>query len=469
MPRRPASSDVDVIDLLDPAADGDAWAAWRPAAREPEGSPVPHEDEAGSAGESGAARRRLLGWVAAGVVVALAIAAVVAASRPDRPAPQPWAGRYVIDGEPVTPFHADAPLHFGADGGFRVWAAGGPDEPSVLVQAMAGAEEPPVVFDGSVRMVNGVPLIDVVGDPEVVVVSKNFGHGDRVLIRARGLADQDVARLSNSLVLLHSAGKVIDVDIPDTSMARLGLHEETATRWRDQAVFGDDVLATRWIDHVGSSIVLRAGTGSVRDAVRTLGHLAGTAPVQHGDRWVAIPTDTGEPVVLWEQDGRLMSLEAPGDPGRLLAWSRLVRPMREAEWTATWAGLPGTYIEGEMVTLASGFRWAAAVQRADLGRTMAFRWQFTDPGNAEVTVTTKVRFRPSVMPFADRIVVGRSTYVFVSMPVAARSSSAVVRYGDGQRIVVPLRKVFDDLDVAMGAVRIDEPGPISVLAPIVQG
>lgn len=466
MPRRPADTGVDLIDLLDPSVEGDAWAAWRPAPSGPDAAPDRPE---GGSDATGGVSRRALAWVAAGVVVVLAVVAVVAVSRPDRPAPQPWAGRYVIDGEPVTPFHADATVRFGADGGFRVWAAGGPDEPSVLVQAMAGADVPPVVFDGSVRMVNGVPLIDVVGDPDVVVVSKNFGHGDRVLLRARGLSDQDVARISNSLVLLHSAGRVVDVDLPDTSMARLGLREESAARWRDQALFGDDVVATRWIDHVGSGIVLRAGTGDLDDSLRTLGHLAGAAPTRHGDRWVAIPTDTGEPVVLWEQDGRLMSLQAPGDPGRLLAWSRLVRPMREAEWVSTWAPLPGTYTEGPVVTLASGFRWAAAVQRADLGRTMAFRWQFTDPGNSEVTVTTKVRFRPSVMPFADRIVVGRTTYVFVSMPVAARSSTAVVRYGDGRSTVVPLRKVFDDLDVAMGALRVDEPGPISVLAPVVQG
>lgn len=411
-------------------------------------------------------RTRPATWVCLGVlavVLAVVVAAVVAGRDQRLPVPEAE-GRYVVDGGGLRPIAAERLTPSKDDGGFRIWSSGGASAATVILQAATDATTPYVSIDAEVRRAQGLAFVQSMGLDDSITVVREFGSADRVVMTARGLTDPDVAILANGLILLRAASRVVDVEVPDTTMTRMGLREVVRARWRDDALFGGVTSHVRYLDHLGNEVVLRVADGALEPSLVTLGHLAGAEPIGVGDRWYAVPADTGRPVVLWREDGRLLSLEGPGDPQRLLNWSRQVRSMTDGEWTATYSTLRSPDTVSAAVTLASGDGWRVAVSQVRRGAATTFRWEIEDPSRPGVTVTLPVRFRPNVMPFADRIVVGGATYVFVSAPSDAGGDAAVVTHGAGDETRLRLRKVFPDMAILMGALRVPEPGPVLVRA-----
>ena len=454
MPRRP--DDMEIIDVLDPDDPSIDWGV------------VPTAPARVAPSPPSASRRRRWPWVVGsiGVVAAVVIALVVTG---DDAAPDPVTepGRYVLVDPRLRNYSTDVATPFDDSGGFRVWAVGGPDEPHVEVQIDTRATDPFIAFDGATRNVQGLDFISTLGRANRVTVVRDLGREARMVVRASGLADADVAAIVNYTNIGTSAGRVADIVMPVGVERSLGLHEVVTGRWQDEVLYGTVETTMRYLDEQSNVVTLRVAKGSLFDQVTALGYLADRAAEPRGDRFVAQLTETGDAVVLWQQDGYVLSLTGPGDPERYVDLSQAVRPATADEWDTQLIFLRPDYRVGDFALLGRGTDWVAGVQRAERGGTTKLLWWFTVPSEPGTSTSVPVRFDATVQPFADRIVVDGVTYVLVSAPARSGVTDATVFFGESGIEQLTLTRPFADIPVVMAAFRVDDVGPVRVMTPAV--
>jgi hypothetical protein len=451
MPRRP--DDMEIIDVLDPDDPSIDWGVVHTAA------PPPPLAVRGP--------RRRWPWVAGSlaVVVAIVIALVVTG---DHPAPTELTapGRYVLVDSRLRNYSTDVATPFDDTGGFRVWAVGGPDQPHVEIQIDTEARDPFITFDGSTRNVQGLHFIDALGSrPGQVTVVRDLGRDSRMVVRATGIGDADVAAIVNYTNIGTSAGRVADVIMPVGVEQRLGLKEVVSSRWADEALYGAVQTTMRYLDEQSDVVTLRVAKGALFDQVTALGYLGDRAPRAEGGRFVGTVSSNGDAVVLWQQDGYVLSLSGPGNPERYYALSLGVRKATAAEWDTQLIFLRPDYRVGDFALLGRGDEWVAGVQRAERGGATKLLWWFTVPSQPGTSTSVPIRFEPTVQPFADRIVIDGVTYVLVSAPASSGVTDATVYFADSGVEQLTLTQPFPDIPVVMAAFRVDDPGPVRVMAP----
>jgi hypothetical protein len=343
---------------------------------------------------------------------------------------------------------------------------GGPDEPHVDIQIDTQARDPFIAFDGSTRNVQGLDFIDALGSrPGQVTVVRDLGRGARMVVHATGMSDADVAAVVNSSNIGTSAGRVADIVMPAGVQQRLGLKEVVTSRWADEALYGTVQTTMRYLDEASNVVTLRVAKGALFDQVTALGYLGDRAPRAEGDRFVGTVSSNGDAVVLWQQDGYVLSLTGQGNPERYYELSRSVRQATADEWDTQLIFLRPDYRVGDFAALGRGDGWIAGVQRAERGGATKLLWWFTVPSEPGTSTSVPVRFEPTVQPFADRIVIDGVTYVLVSAPATSGVTDATVFYGDSGVQQLTLTQPFADIPVVMAAFRVDDPGPVRVMAP----
>jgi hypothetical protein len=224
-----------------------------------------------------------------------------------------------------------------------------------------------------------------------------------------------------------------------------------------------------YLDAHSELVTLRIADGDLARQVRALSYLSTGTPQSNGGRTVATLVESGETVVMWEEDGHVLSLAAIATPATLLALSHAVRQATEDEWHTRLIFLRPDYRVGDFAFVAGApGEWAGGVQRAERDGLPQFLWWFSLPDDPSTSVSVPVRFDPLTMPFADRVVVGNATYVFVSMPGTSGVTTASVYAGDGSGTELTLDQAFPDVDVVFGAYRTSATGPVRVFTPGLQ-
>ncbi len=446
---------MEIIDVLDPDDLSIDWAVVQTA-------PVralPSPDDR--------VRRRRWPWAVGSIAVAatVVIALVVTGDDERTPAPVTAAGRYVLDDPRLRNYSTDVATPFDDTGGFRVWAVGGPDEPHVEIQIDTNASDPFVAFDGATRDVQGLDFISTLGRPDRVTVVRDLGRDSRMVVRAAGLADADIAAIVNDARIGTSAGRVADILMPVGVEQSLGLQEVVTGRWEDEVLYGAVETTMRYLDDRSNLVTLRVAKGSLFNQVTAFGYLADRAPTPRGDRFVGQLTTTGDAVVLWQQDGYVLSLTGTGNPERYYDLSQSVRPATAVEWDTQLIFLRPDYRVGDFAALGRGADWTAGVQRAERGGSTKLLWWFLVPSEPGMSTSVPVRFEPTVQPFADRIVIDGATYVFVSAPAGSGVTDATVFFGDSGVEQLTLTQPFADIPVVMAAFRVDDAGSVRVMAP----
>ncbi len=396
------------------------------------------------------------------IVAAIVVAVVVTRDRSAKVATEP--GRYVLVDSRLRNYSTDVATPYDDAGGFRVWAVGGPAEPHLEIQVDTNPRDPFTMFDGSTRDVHGLRFIDTLGRPGQVTVVRDLGSA-RLVVRATGLSDADVAAAVNGTNVVLRGGRVTDIVMPTSVQQSLGLKEVVRSRWADEALYGTVETTMRYLDESSNVVTLRVAKGSLADQVTALDYLGHRAATVRGDRYVGQLAVSGDAVVLWEQDGNVLSLTGPGNPERYDALSRGVRPATKAEWDTQLIFLRPDYRVGDFALLDRGDGWIAGVQRAERGGATKLLWWYTVPSEPGTSTSVPIRFEPTVEPFADRIVVDGVTYVLVSAPASSGVTDATVFYGDSGVKQLTLTQPFADVPVVMAAFRVDTPGPVRVMAP----
>ena len=450
MPRRP--NDMEIIDVLDPDDPSIDWGVVRPATP----APPPLAPRAS---------RRRWPWVTASLILVLAIVVAVVVVGGDEPTEPTAAGRYVLVDSRLRNYSTDVATPFDDAGVFRVWAVSGPDQPHVAIQIDTQARDPLVVFDGSTREVDGITVIDALGRPGQVTVVRDLGDGARMVVRSTGLSDADVAAVANAGRVFDEQGVLVDITIPVALEQRLGLQQVVSSRWQDEALYGTVETTMRYLDESSNVVTLRVAKGSLSQQVAALDYLANRPSTLRGERSVGQLATTGDAVVLWEQDGYVLSLTGPGNPERYVALSRGVRKATAAEWDTQLIFLRPDYRVGDFALLGRGEEWIAGVQRAERGGATKLLWWFTVPSEPGTSTSVAVRFEPTVEPFADRIVIDGVTYVLVSAPASSGVTDATVFFADSGVEQLTLTQPFPDIPVLMAAFRVDDLGPVRVMAP----
>ncbi len=446
---------MDLIAVLDPDDPSIDWDVVQPSAPR-----VPKK------AVRRASRRRWPWVVAAAVAVgAVVVAAVVVGRSPTEE--RPAEGRFLLVDPRLRAYSTDIVTPFDDSGLFRVWAAGGPQEPHLDIQVDAQATEPFVEVGGSIRSVQGLDVIDTLGEPGRVTVVRDLEGGARLVVRATEVSDADVVAVVNGSTVDISGGRVVDVLIPADVQARLGLEEVASARWEAEALYGNVETAMRYLDDQANVVTLREAKGSLADQVAALGYLSSGTPQARGDRVIGRLAGSGDIVTLWQQGGYVLSLTGPGDPARYDAWSWAVRAATATEWTRQLMFLRPDYRIGEFEVLGRGSNWTAGVQRAERGGATKLLWWFTVPSEGGASTSVPVRFDPTVEPFADRVVIDGVTYVFVSTPATSGVSDATVFFGDTGVAQLTLTQPFADIPVLVAATRVDGPGEVRVMAPAV--
>ena len=179
----------------------------------------------------------------------------------------------------------------------------------------------------------------------------------------------------------------------------------------------------------------------------------------------------GDAIVIWEDQGRLLSLVAPAAPDDLIPddlirISREVRPATESEWSAMLYGLRPDYTLGDFASLATGHAtntelWRAGPQIARRSGRTEFLWWWTVPGLDDVTDSTPASLAVGTRSHVDTLVVPGATFVFVSHPNSG--GTVTVRTSTGVEYVAELLQPFPTQSpVFMTVVHIEEPGPVTV-------
>lgn len=441
-----------IIEVLDPDDPALLWSD-APAGATPPPRSIP-------------SRRSAWPWLF-GTVALVAVAWFVAAAFDDEPAPPTPPvvlanGRYLLDDPALTAYSADIVAPSPSRQAFRMWADDGqPGARSVTVEAQQGAAPPFVGRDVVVHEQSGVTLMASLDDPTLVVVERDLTDGWHAVITTRGLSFEQAASVALDVQVVTLASEY-SVELLRPAFDDLDLRSVAAGRTLTDALFGDVGTELHYLDETGVDHTLRVAEGTIDDAVQLLPFVADSLPSTLGGRTVGRLEATGDGVVLWEDQGHLLSLTAPIDPSVLASSADRVRQATTDEWQGLLRGLQPDYRLGEATVIAEppGEGWIAGAQRARRGDEDLLLWWFSEPGDRSSVVSRPAS--PLVAGVAvDRFAIDGSTFVFVRLDPSL-GDAAIVSWGRNQSVLVPLEAGYLDEAILMGVARVDGPGDIDV-------
>ena len=405
-------------------------------------------------------------WLFATVAV-LAVAWFVVSALADEPEPPTPPvvladGRYLLDDRTLVAYSADIVSSPVQQREFRMWADDGvPGARSVRVEAVQGAAPPFVATDAVLHRVGDVALMASRIDPTVVVAERDLGDGWHAVITTRGLTLDEAATVVLDVQVVTLADRH-EIQLLRPRFGSLDLRPVAAAESLTDGLFGDVTTELRYLDDTGVEYTLRVGEGSVDDSARLLQFVADSLPSTVGGRVVGTLEDSGDGIVLWEDEGHLLSLTAPIASSTLVSSADLVRPATSDEWQTLLRGLLPDYRLGEASVIAapSGEGWIAGAQRAQRGDQELLLWWFSEPGDRSSVVSRPASpLDPSGLT-VDRFVIDGHTFVFVRLdPTAGEMVS--LSWNFGSVIIQPQRAYLDD-SILMAVYRVDASGDIDV-------
>ena len=404
----------------------------------------------------------LLGTVAVLAVAWFVVSALADEPEPPKPPVVLADGRYLLDDPSLEPYSADIVAAATTRQAFRMWADDGQaGARSVTVEAQQGAAPPFVGRDVVVQRRSGVTLMVSIDDPSVVVAERDLTDGWHAVITTRGLSLEQAASvvLDVQVVTLATEYSVV---LMRPQFDDLDLRSVASGSTLTASLFGDVGTVLHYLDEAGVDHTLRVAEGSVDDAAALLPFVADSLPSTIDGRVVGRLTNTGEGVVLWEDQGLLLSLSAPVDPTVLASSADRVRQATSDEWQGLLRGLQPDYRLEEATVIAepSGEGWIAGAQRARRGGEDLLLWWFSEPGDRSSVVSRPAS--PLVEGIAvDRFVIDGSTFVFVQLD-PARGDAVTVSWGnEPSMILVPTPGYLDD-PTGMAVARVDGTGDVVV-------
>lgn len=453
---RRSAPDITIIEVLDPDDPSLLWSdapmATVPAPPQP---PVPR-------------RAGAWPWLAgtAALFVAGWFVATLFDGEPEPPTPPAVLadGRYLLDDPGLEAYSADIVAATPVRTAFRMWTDDGqPGARSVTVEAQQGAALPFVATEASVRMVDGVTLMVSIDDPSVVVTERDLTDGWHAVITTRGLDLDEAATVAQQVQVVTLAAEY-SIEPLRSQVGTIELRPVAGGTSIADRLYGDATSELRYLDSAGAEYTLRVADGSVDDAARMLQFVSDSLPTNIGGRVVGRLTATGEGVVLWEDQGHLLSLTAPVDPSVLASSADRVRPATRDEWQGLLRGLQPDYRLGEATVVAEsdlpGEVWIAGAQRARRGDDDLLLWWFSEPGDRSSVVSRPAS--PMVDGVGvDRFVIDGFTFVFVR--VEPQMGEAVsVSWGPDLSMIVPLQPGYLDETTLMAVTRLDVSGEVTV-------
>jgi len=456
----------------------DDSAAWSDAASEPSGLADPTGDQ----------RRARRGVVVAGLVaVAAAITATAALSDdgnsntaatttiPEttlvRPQFDPLpAAHYLIDDPALTPYAADIVSSSGNSEQVVVYSDGTPVGPIAIIETHHRSYEPYGILGASRDVVDGIELVRspiacpgeaVTRDTrcETVVAEVAADEQWSITIRGTRLNDSDFVQIVRSVGVVNGT---LQQDPNVMASLHLGVTFEADSL--DTLLFGAVDSTVRYLTADGQIATLRSAVGTPDHRLASLPYLAIDAQASFYDRTYGY-LDTGETIVVWEDEGRLLSLVAPIDAAELSRISRHVRQATDREWTAMVYGLRPDFTVGDFATLATGETsngesWRAGPQIAERAGRTEFLWWWTVPGRENFADSSSSSLAVGNSPNVETVVVPGATFVFVSQPDSG--GTVTVRAADGLQYTAELTQPFTKSLVYITVVRIEEQGPVTV-------
>lgn len=474
---RKQPGDVELIEVFAP----DDAAAWSDIPTEQSGPTAPAPQ-----------RRSRRGVVVTGVLVVGAFAASAVALTDDtssesapttafavtattlRTPLDPTAPTHFLLDEPtLTPYSADIVTPPAISEQVHVWTDGTATGPIIIIELRPYSGERYGIVGATRIEVDGYELAELKiycanaagpSDKRCELLISEVAIDDEwsVTVRATRSSRDAVSRIASS-------AQVIDGVLAADShlMEMLGLGLTFAANSLNDLTFGRVETAVRYLTVGGEFVTLRSGFAnrSPEHWFAGIRYLVTDAQPSFYDRTYGYMMDTGEAFVAWEEDGRLLTMVGPGDPGDLAILSRQVRPATDAEWSAMVYGLRPDFRVGEFATLADGESstsepWQAGVQLAERASRLEYLWWWSVPGLDEVTASAPASLEVGVRPRFDTVVVSGATFVFVSQ--RGEGGIVTVRSARTVEVVAELMRPFEESEVWMTVVRIEEPGPFTV-------
>lgn len=452
---RRSAPDITIIEVLDPDDPSLLWADAPMVAAPPTSPPAPRRSGAWP-WLAGTAALFVVGW----------FVATLFDGEPEPPTPPVVlaGGRYLLDDPALQAYSADIVATTPSQQVFGMWTDDGqPGARSVTVEAQQGAALPFVATEASVRMVDGVTLMVSIDDPSVVVSERDLADGWHAVITTRGLDLDEAAGVAQQVQVVTLA-TAYEVELLPSQIGTIDLRPVAGGTTIAERLYGDVTSELHYLDDAGVDHTLRVAEGSIDDAVQLLPFVTDSLPTTIGGRVVGRLSASGDGVVLWEDQGRLLSLTAPVDPSVLASAADRVRPATSDEWQALLRGLQPDYRLGEATVVAEselpGEVWIAGAQRARRGDDDLLLWWFSEPGDRSSVVSRPAS--PMVDGVGvDRFVIDGFTFVFVRVE-AALAEAVTVSWGPDSLMILPLQRGYLDETTLMAVTRLDVSGEVTV-------
>ena len=370
------------------------------------------------------------------------------------------AAHYLIDDPALTAYSADIVSPPPSGQQVQVWTDGTAIGPIVIIELHAHPYEPYGIVGATRDVVDGVELVRPTARPATVISEVAVDDAHSITVTASHLRDTEVAQIVRDLTVF--SGELVD---ESGVMEELGLGLTLEDESLDDLIFGRVESTVRYLTSDGDVVTLRSGVGSAEHRLAGFRFLTtDRQPFLYGSSHGRLPN--GDFIVVWEDEGRLLSLVGPVDPDELTRIRQGARPATNSEWAALLYGLRPDYTLGDFATLATGHAsntelWRAGPQITRRNGRTDFLWWWTVPGLDDVTDSTATSFAVGMRSHVDTLVVPGATYVFVSHPNSG--GTITVRTSPGVEYVAELMQPFPTQSpVFMTVVRVEEPGPIVV-------
>ena len=370
------------------------------------------------------------------------------------------AAHYLIDDPALTAYSADIVTPPANGQQVQVWTNGTAIGPIVSIELHPHPYESYGIVGATRDVVDGVELVRPTAQPKTVISEVAIDDAWSATVTAIHMSDAAVVRIVSNV-------RVVDGELADESSVmedlRLGLTFEDKSL--DTLIFGSVETEVRYLTADGEIATLRSAVGSSEHRLAGFRFITtDRQPFSYGSSHGLLPN--GDTIVVWEDEGRLLSLVGPVDPEELRRLSGEARQATESEWSAMLYGLRPDYTLGDFETLATGHAtntelWRAGPQITRRNGRTDFLWWWTVPGLDDVTDSTAASFTVSMRPHVDTLVVPGATYVFVSHPNSG--GTITVRTATGVEYVAELLQPFPTQSpIFMTVVRVEEPGPVVV-------
>ena len=411
-------------------------------------------------------QRRRHRLVATGCFVLALVAAGAVAMSIDDKDQDPAAtagGHFIIDGSGLIPYTADIVTPPPTDAHYTLFASGNPTNPWISLQTYRRRDQS-AVLDSWRREVDGRNLITPRDERSMTAIVVDLDNGWAADVRAFNVDDHQLVRFANALTLADGAtGKVL---IDEDMLAAYSLMSTRTATWADELLYGTVTTEMRAATVDGELVTLREASGDVDTRAATLAYFT-TGRVEGSDGYTAATlTPSGESIVTWAAEGRLLSLTGQVPTTELLSISRSVRLADGAEWRGLVYGLHPDYRLGDFAEVGTGAAengspWSNGIQLAQRGVRTEYLWWWTLPGT-EISDSIPTGVDLAADPGNETVVVGNATYVFVWVPADSETRVATVRAADGTTVNVQLSQVFADIPVRAASTRIDVPGEVAI-------